>query len=173
MEINNTDILLQVADTFTGKTDTLTYKITPRNWLHKKLMEYGLQPKQKSYTLTHFKVGNMYRVSKALLKVPSGFLLFGSDTHVKELHTLVADHLEDIAYVVAIAITNSKEEPPRSLIEEIKWQFDVDQLLAFCSYLSKRGDTKNFLNSIVSIRGLDVLSQTSPKEPGEIIAPGV
>lgn len=173
MEINNTNILQQVADVITEKPDTLTYQVTPRNWLHKKLMAANWMPKQKKYQLTHFKVGNMYRVSKALLKVPSSFLLFGSDTHVKELHTLVANHIDDIAYVVAVAITNNKNEPPQSLIDEIKWQFDVDQLLGFCTYLAKRGDVSSFLNSIVSIRGLDILSQTSPKEAGEIIAPSV
>lgn len=158
--MNEKETLSEVVDSLTDKPDSITVRIKPKNILHKWLISKGYLPKEKDYLLTRLVVGNAYRVAKAVLGIPEAAVIIGSEKTTGMLYSLLVNHLDKVIYVVAVAVTNTKEEPSQKLLDEIRWQFTDDELVGACVFILKRMNIQNFLNSIILIRGLDVISQT-------------
>jgi hypothetical protein len=163
------DILAQAVDTVTQQADTITVTIKPKHWLHHKLLALGWLPKTKAYRLTPLRSGNRLRVSKAVLRIPGGLVMADKQTMMKDMLTVLVDHLDTVAYVVAVALHNQRQEPDPAFIEEVKWEFSEDELLAIALLVLSRSGVENFMNTIILVRGLDVISQKemSPSVPGK------
>jgi len=163
-----------VADSITDKPDIISVNVKPKNWLHKKLIRFGVAPSQKQYELRRLLVGNAYRISKAVLSIPDEAIQQGLRMGLKEAHTLLVDHLDKLIYIVGVALTNTRQEPSKTLLEKIRWEFNDEELLTIAILVLKKSQTQSFSHTIILMRGLDIVSpsKVSPMDQGEIIAPG-
>ncbi|MDO6388996.1 hypothetical protein Q4E40_02570 [Pontibacter sp. BT731] len=166
--------LREVVDAVTDTPDVITVPLRPVNKIHAFLQKRGWCKSERTYELTRLKVGNAYRISKAVLDIPEASVILGTENQQGQIYGLLVNHLDKVVYVVAVGLTNTRQEPSKSFLEEIRWQFTDEELLAACLLILKRVNISNFLHSIILIRGLDVVSQSkvSPSDTGETIAPG-
>ncbi|WP_026463487.1 hypothetical protein [Adhaeribacter aquaticus] len=164
------EVLKQVVDNLVDTPDVLTVSVKPRNRWQELLMKYKLLPAKREYKIYRLKVGNAYRVSKAVLEIPSDIVNL-NERSLKDMHTLLINHIDTIIYVVAVALQNSREEPSKALLNRIRWDFNDQELLSVLVYVIQKLDLTTFTNSIALARGADILSlKASPAENAEIIA---
>lgn len=163
------DILHDVADTITGKPYQFEIIILPQNRFHKWLQRIGWMPTKKEFSITPIVFGNLVRISKLLLSIDPG--LIKGKNFLDISHHVVAAHADTIVTILAIAIQNNKYEPSSDLIKLIKYNLAAEEMYQLLAYVLDKMDLKNFISSIISIRGLNVLesgeqNEVSPKSQG-------
>lgn len=90
----------------------------------------------------------------------------------KSMNEVVLNHIEEIIYIVAVGIQNDIHEPKEDLKDFIRNNFTSNDLVKVLLIVFQSINVKDFLNSIVLIKGMNVLQdQTSLKKQEEIIAP--
>jgi hypothetical protein len=65
-----------------------------------------------------------------------------------------------LAKIIAYAITNSRQEPDKELIDFVYYNFEVAELQKVVAIVLERINYGSFLNSIVSIKGTNVLEMS-------------
>lgn len=171
------ETLAAAADSLTDKPDIVAVPRIGRGRLHRWLMQKGWLPRTRTYTVRQLRYANCLRISKALLDLPTGAVLLGSDQTQREIMQLMSAHGETLVRVAAICLTNPRQEPAPALLETIRQEFTSRELLAICRLAVKRLHPQDFMHSIILIGGLDILRQRTKAEEmslytGEIIAPG-
>jgi len=167
------EVLHQAIDTVLEKPYyTISVPAHPQNRLTKLLVKLKLyKPKGKTYTLKPITAGNAYRVSQKILTIPEAAIRQGSDAILRDMFKLLIGHVDTLAYIVAVSIINSRQEPPESLIQELK-DMELKELCLAGVEVVKNFDVSSFTNTIVSIAGMDIISprETSPSVPGKPLA---
>lgn len=116
----------------------------------------------------------------ALIKISKLIMSITKDKDAEKdftvhMYTMVVDHTETMIRIIAIALMNSKADPPEKLLELIEREFTAKDLSNAISVIHEKMNTKSFLISIISVRGLNVLvtkKEMSPKVQGSQIASG-
>ena len=169
MQKNTQDILSRVADAVNEKAVSFQISIIAQNRLQKWFQQLGWMPMKKEFLIRPIVLGNLIRISKLLLTINpqaitgKNFLDIG--------HKMIADHADTMAIIIAIAIQNNRHEPSAKLVAIIKNNLSSRELYELLAYVLDKMDLKNFISSIISIRGLNVLddaeqNEVSPKSQG-------
>lgn len=124
----------------------------------------------RSFSISPMTLGTMYRVSRELLSLEM------PATDKNEIMTmslsLIAEHSERMALIVALAVNNSRQDPPEELINFFIDNLTARELQKIIGIVIAQIDTVNFLTSIISARGLNILSKMNPTDEGSTLAPG-
>jgi hypothetical protein len=173
--------LSKVADTVLSKPLTLEVDIIYHSKLKKKLQDWKVLPKKRVFEVHPITLGSLIRISKLLLSIEIKLEQLSKENWQETSYKAMRDHSKTIAEVVAVAITNNVQEPKKSLIDFILYNFTAKELMAVLSVVIGQMNITDFMSSIVSVRALNALEQkgasvkvaeTSPAGQGEIIAPG-
>ncbi len=158
-------LLSNVIDTLTD-TPLYTFKaqVKPRRWYNR-----FRKPKEKTYIINRISGGNAYRISRKILEIPEAMVKKGSDSVLRDMYQLFINHLNAVAYIVAVGIVNSREEPPASLIDELVWNVEEKELRRAAIMLVRQFNISDFTSTIVLIAGMDIITtKASPQVPGEL-----
>lgn len=152
----NNDSLNNVADAVTDKPVRLTVDVFPQNRLHKFLLERGLVKNKRTFELRCVKMGTLIKISRLLLAIDISF--FNKEKLMESNFIAVDKYAEILAECVALAIHNRKSEVPRSLVLFILTNFSTAELCHVLMLVIKQMDVSNFMTSIISIRGVNILA---------------
>lgn len=141
---------------------TVAFDAPPRTRLQKLL--YRILPakvkKQRTFIVPAITPGNLVRVSDILLSIKSeGSIDAPLDLTYRMMHA----HSRDLCRMVAIALTNTKAPPPESLVDDLYWNLSIKELQTLCLVVLRQMDTQSFLNTIVLMRGANVLDNGTPR----------
>lgn len=164
------ETLQQVSDAILEKQVTLTVTITPKSKLQKLLQRWGMAPKEKLFEIHPLNFGTMIKISRLLLDIDVE--VFKKSTMLDSVYRVLNANGDSIAMIVATAIVNRKKDPDPALVDFIKDNFTAQELLSCVMIVLKQMDVTSFMTSIVSMRGINLLQETSQKMPEEIIASG-
>lgn len=145
------------ADALTSKSLTIEIDI-----LHPTLLQRVRRQRKLKFVLHPACLGTLIKISKALLSIDVQEEDKGNLLHLS--HRLMEAHSGTLAYVVALAIVNRKEEPPKELIEVLKYNLTPDELLHITKRVIQQMDISNFVASISLIKGANVLELSLPKQ---------
>lgn len=177
------EILNQVASVATQKPIELEVDILPANSVHRLLQRWKVLSLKRVFIMRPITYGNLIRISNLLLGID--MKVFDMKNPLESNYQAITQHAETIAKVVAIAIHNSRSEPPATLARFILFNFTSDEMLSTLSIVLKQMNVAGFMSSIISIRGLNVLesgivsamnvsgNEMSPMDQGSQIAPGI
>lgn len=161
--------LHKVADTILDKPITLTIDIKPQGQVHRIAQRLGISPKIETYNITGITLTNMIRVSDLLLDIDAAPI---SDNQALEwAYRAVSRETKRMAEIIAIAIHNKRTEPPEALSQMILNNFTAGELRAVTDIILDRLDMPSFINSIASVRTMNILEEASPQGPEIIAAP--
>lgn len=152
---NEKIILGKSADTVVDKKTTITIDITPSNKLHKFLQQKGWLPKQKTFEISGTKMGTLIRISKLLLAIDLSE--FDSNNVLESNYKAIEKHGRTLAECIALCIHNQKSEVPNSLIELLLNNLSTAELHGILGIILSKMDLKNFMSSIISIKGMNIL----------------
>lgn len=96
--------------------------------------------------------GNAFRIANVAMGLPEEIL---GNTMYEISLPLIHKHHKDIVYVVATGITNSKAEPPSSLIDLLAWNLPYDELYEILNAILDGAGMQAFINSTILIKGTD------------------
>lgn len=157
------DILKNVADASTDKPVIITVDIFPQNRLHRFLLENKLIKNKRTFELRCVKMGTLIKISRLLLTID---ITFFNKEKLLESNFIAADkYAETLAECVALAIHNRKSEVPRSLVSFILTNFSTAELCHVLMLVIKQMDVSNFMTSIISIRGVNILANPTASVP--------
>jgi len=114
-------------------------------------------------------LGTMVKISQEFLNI--GLENFDKEEILNSNFLLIRDHAARLARIVAVAVQNSKEDPPKSLVNFFINNLTAKELFDLVNIILKQIDTVNFLKSIISAKGINLLGM-NPKTQGSQIASG-
>lgn len=160
------ETLHQVSETTLEQPDRIEVDINPTSRLHALLQKWGIAKKKRVFILKPIYLGSMIRISKLILTMDITIPKEGEGRTTRDVleanyHSII-QHGETLAQIVALAIQNSKEEPKKELIEFIMRNFTSSELVNVLILVLKRMNLSNFMTSIISVRGLNVLGSQTP-----------
>jgi hypothetical protein len=167
------ETLQAVADAALQEPVIMDVDVKPQSRFFALLQKYGLKPKVRTLTIHPIVMGNLIRISKLLIDID--MTVFDLKQLLESNYQAMAKYGDHVVQVVAIAVHNGKSEPPRELVEFIRYNFTSHELLAVLGLVAKQMNVMSFMSSIISIKGMNVLTsqkEMSPISQGEIIAPG-
>lgn len=161
--MESTDILKRVSDTTLDKPDTIKVDVQPQGKLQEILQRFGLMKKTRVFLLKPLYLGTLIRISQLVLSLEIKLPESGSSSNLLESnYKAVSEHGHTLARIVAIAIQNTEKEPSDRMIRFIVNNFTSQELVGVLTLILLKMDLKNFMTSIISVRGLNVLvSQTN------------
>lgn len=125
----------------------------------------------RDFEIRPLTLGSLIRISKIILDIDPDILK--QDSVLQAVYKIADQHARQLARVVAIAFTNTKAEPPESLVDFIEDNISVKQLREVIQVIIIKMDVTSFISSIVSIRGINLLTmKTNPADQGSQIASG-
>ncbi|HZF64203.1 MAG TPA: hypothetical protein VEZ55_06960 [Chitinophagaceae bacterium] len=166
------EILQKVPDVVTEKAIQFDITILPKNKFHGQLQKYRLAPTKQSFSIRPLVLGTLYRISKLLLKIDvNGFQESGT---LSLAYQLMKEHSSTVINIIGLAITNSKQLPDKKLLELIRFNLSSDECVTVLSFVLKQMEVTSFIQSIISIRGLDLITpkEMNPQTQGSTVAPG-
>jgi hypothetical protein len=168
MEQSEKTILHSTAATVLQEPVVLEADIHGRTKLHRYLQQKGLAPVKRQLVIRPITLGNLVRISKILLGMDVQGKLDQNNV-LESNYQLITDNAHHLAGIVAIAVHNQRSEPPASLVRFIEHHFTSRELQHTVNIVLKQMDLLSFMNTIISVKGLTVMS---PKEQGSQIASG-
>ncbi len=156
MESQTKKTLEQVVDATIQRALTIEITILPKNRLHAWLQRKRILPVKKTYEIRPIVLGNLLRISSLLLSIDPKFLKGGNGL-LDTGHQLASYHTDTLIQVLAIAIQNNRAEPSGSLMSLIKYNLSPREMHQLLGIVLEQMDLTNFITSIISIRGLNVL----------------
>ena len=109
----------------------------------------------------------MMRISKLLLQIDINI----RDHTTDFLYKAIEQHGDVIARVIAVAITNKREEPSQKLVDFIIYNFTSKELFGVLTIVLRQMDVGSFINSIISMKGLSVLESGAKKNGSTEVSP--
>jgi hypothetical protein len=142
-----------------------TLKVDVKNqpaltWWDKVLIKYGRKQKPKEFhefEIRPMLVGNRYRISTRVEGIPEEVL---KTDFVKLLMTPA--YITIGIYCAAVGIQNDEHEPDEELLNIIRYQFDDTDLFHALDKIFKTIAVKDFINSIILMKGTSVLNVQEP-----------
>lgn len=171
--------LSSVSDTVLDKPIKLEVDIVPVNKVHDYLQKKGWKPKKKTFDLHRINMGTLIRISRILLDIDVS--IFDKNNLLESNYRAIDQYGEKLAECVALCIHNKKSEVPHSLVQMVLTSFTTAELSRVLSIVLKQMDVASFMNSIISIKGANILAKSTAgaknasgmsQVAGEIIAPG-
>jgi len=168
MEISEKELLQKTADTLLQEPVVLEVDITAKKPLHSFLQKIGWMPIKRRLVINPITLGNLVRISKILLEMD-----LAGRVDIKNIlesnFKLIVENGDRMATVIAIAVHNDRSEPPAALVRFIKTHFTSRETYAAVTVVLKMMDLKSFMNTIISVKGMTVMS---PQDQGRSIASG-
>lgn len=170
------EILSGIAGTITDKpvfTITIPVKEPKKSaysiWDRIRFKARRLVQLERTFVINPCVVNNMYRIAGRAALLPDSIK---NGTLSETVLPLITHHLDDIIYIVAAGIQNTKREPDHDLIEFIKDNFDAEDLYNCLNPVLENVGMQSFLNSIALAKGtVKILKpNASPKDGRELIA---
>lgn len=134
------------------------------------LMRWKTVKVTREFEIRPLTLGSLIRISRIILDINPE--IFKSETVLEAVYGLADKHGRELSKVVAIAFTNARMEPAESLITFIQESITAKQLREVLSVIIRQMDVRSFMSSIVSIRGINLLTKTNPTDQGSQIASG-
>lgn len=153
------NILSNVADTITDKPFTFEVTIEKKKFWQKET--------KRSFKIKGASLGTMIKISKELLAINLNG--FDKDNILNSNYILIEQHAERMARIVAIAIVNSKADPPGSMVSFLLNNLTSSELYKLVNVILKKVDITSFLSSIITVKGMAVMN---PTDQGSKIASG-
>lgn len=154
------ETLQKVSDTTTDKPVTIEVDIYPQTRVQAFLQRWGVLPKKRVFLLKPIFLGTMLRISKLLLtldmKLPEKDGTPGFN-HLEANYEAISQHAGTMAKIVALAIQNTEKEPDGKLERFVMNNFTSKEMMSVLIAVLNQMDLKNFMISIISVRGLNVL----------------
>lgn len=145
------EVLSQVADTLLD--NSVTFEVEGR--------PFEIKPST---------LGTMVKISKELLAMDLS--AFDKDKMLESNFNLIIDHSKRMCIIVAYAVTNKKAEPPDELVEFFEDNLTAAELFKLVNIIISQLDVINFMKSIISVKGVNILTGMNPKTQGSKIASG-
>ena len=164
MEQKTIDTLSHAAETITDKSVEFTIDVRPRSQMHALLQRVKLRPIVKKYNIQPIVLGNLQRISRLLLTISPDKQKIQAGELMDEIYRTADQHGRVMAEACAIAIQNNRQEPSKALIAELEDNLTAKEMSTLLAIVVKQMDLVNFMNSIISIRGLNVLESALPNE---------
>lgn len=153
-------ILSATADTILEKPMRIDVEILQPRWWEKIAMKAGLMKARRSFMIRPATLGNMIRISQLLLGVDVE--LYKTTSFLDASYQVIGAHAETMARVIATAVNNGKDTPSERLVRFFLHNLTAKELKTISAIAVKHMDVENFMISIVSIRGRNIL-ETSPR----------
>lgn len=150
-----TETLSRTGDILTEKPIFVTVNLRPKNKIDKFLMHIRLKSNNRVFELRPIVVGNMIRIASKVIEIPEDII---DQQMLEVLMNGTHEHMDKLIYIVACGIQNNRKEPSTELIEFIKYEFTSTDVAKVIDNILMQMNAKDFIKSIVLIRGLNVLS---------------
>jgi hypothetical protein len=160
------NVLKQVSDAVTDKPVTVTITVKPNGRLHKLLQKHRIAARERVFSVTQTRLGNLERISKLLVDMGGNLSEMASNPY-----DAISKFTPHLVGIVAIGLYNRKEEPPDSLYRFIEENVTPREMLGIVGVLLSQMNVTGFISTIILTRGLNVL-EMSQQILGSSIAPG-
>ncbi len=165
MEKETKNVLNDVVETIEENPISFDITIAPQTAFHKWLQKLKLKPVKKSFVLKPVVMGNMLRISKLALSINPDELK-RDHGFADVAYQLIGQHSETLLEIIAIAIQNNRQKPSAALIKLLRENLSAAEVSKLISMVLMKLDLKNFIISIISTRGLNIL-ETGEKKTSE------
>ena len=168
--MTDNQIITAAVDALTGKTiyefDVVNLNPSKRTLLDK-LLRKPLAPQSRHFVIKPTVVANQYRIASKSLSLPVD--LFEDQS---KMLAYVPQHLPTMIYIIAAAITNTRDEPSSELIAYLEDNLDNLDVLQILAASLQSANMQSFLISITLMNGLAKILTTSvnPLDGSELIA---
>jgi hypothetical protein len=169
MDTATINTLAKASETVTAEPVTFNITLVPQSRLHGWLMRKKILPCRRSMEIKPVVLGNLLRISKLLLTIDTDKMQKGNLLDVS--YHLAGQHADTIAEILAIAIQGNKNKPGARLISLIKQNLTAKEILYLLTLVLQQLDLTNFISSIISIRGLNVLDRGEKTKPENEVSP--
>lgn len=169
-------VLKATVDAVTDQTITFDLDIQPKGKIDAYLQKIGLRPRKRSFEIKPLTLYQLQKISKLLLPIELEFTPNG-------ILQMMLNHGRACAEIVAISVTASRQTPTNALIDLFFHSLSKKDMETAINIVLQQMHTLDFLNTIVSIRSLNVMetkklvsvpnaekSETSPIVPGVLSA---
>jgi hypothetical protein len=163
------ETLEKVVDSTLDTPMHITVELNHGSAFWKLLQKWGIRPVKRVFEFTPITTGNLIRISRILLRIDPDIM--DAKRLLESTYKALATHGDDICEVVAIAIANSKAGPSKSLVSLVRDEFTPKELLSVLSLTLNRMNVSDFVNSIILMRGLNVLESEPRKEQKKKVSP--
>lgn len=153
MNDNEKAQLSKTAEAVTDQATTIEVDI-----LHPTLWQRIRKQKKKTFKLQPATLGTLVKISKELLSIEVDEADKGNWMVLSQ--KLMHAHSNRLAKVIAIAIVNSKEDPPKSLIDFIEYNMTAKEMATVAAHVLDKMDIRSFVSSIISIKGVNILEMS-------------
>jgi hypothetical protein len=157
--MQESEVLSKVADTVLTKDVQFDVDI-----IHPGLLDKIMKRTKRSFVISPSTLGTMIKISKEFLAV--GLEGYDKENVLDSNFTLITEHAERMARIVAYAVVNSKDDPPKKLVNFFLHNLTAKELMNLVNVIVKQVDVVNFFSSIISVKGLNLLNGTNPKTQG-------
>lgn len=170
-KINEMQVLGEVAKTITEQPVKITIDIKPKNKIHAWLINRKYCPSQRFYEIKPQRVINIYRIAGRAVYLDVAGIAEDTDVFGMLMRTM-AKNGEDIFYIVAAAIQNDHREPTDKMLDIVRNEFEMEDILTVMKIAVNHYNISAFLNSIALMTGIDAVKirKVSPNENEEKIA---
>ncbi len=158
-QLNEGEMLAQTASAVLDEPITIEVGIIMPTWKDKLLSRLGMKKDKQTFVIRPATLGTMIRISRELISID--LKTFDQNNLLESNYHLIDQHAERLARIVAMAVTNSKQDPSQSLIEFFLHNLTSQELMRCVNIVLKQMDVTNFMYSIISIKGTNVLVATS------------
>jgi hypothetical protein len=160
--MDKSETLQHVSDATLQKPTEFEVDVLPQNFVQKALQKWGILPKKRVFSIQPIVLGSLMKISPILLSIDTS--IFGDKKQFLEAnYELMGKYGHQLALVLAIAIHNRESDPPDSLVNFIKWNFSPVELFNMVLRVRNHMEVQNFMNTIIWIRGLNVLESNEKK----------
>jgi hypothetical protein len=173
------EVLKRASDAVLQETVTFEIDLFPKNGWHAFLQKVGLAKKKKEFSIRPLTLAQLQRISKLLLPINL------EDLTTTAIIKLMIEHSSTCAHIVAIAVTESRNNPSKALVELFFNNLSKDDIKTALSIVLGQMHVSDFMISIASIRSLSTMQQVksasaktaprkevNPMTPVSQIAPG-
>lgn len=169
MDTEKIKTLEAVSDALTSTETTIEFTVAPQHKLQRWLQKKGWLPSKKKYQMRPITLGNLIRISRLLLTINPDVEQLKKGKFLDISYHAVMNHSETIVKICAIAIKNAKADPGAALQSELRHNLTAKELMTILMIVLQQMDISAFMQSIILIRGLNVLESGEKKnEPNEV-----
>ncbi|WP_181306969.1 hypothetical protein [Rufibacter sp. XAAS-G3-1] len=173
-----TEITEDAIDALTHRPAIKVSFATPPKNLRQKIDRLlGRHQEEKVYLVGSLKVGTVLRISAEAMKIPDDVLSGIPQGHELDktgaILPLVHDHLLTLVEIIALALTDTEQEPEEELRRLIRREFDMPMVLRVLSAVCYQVHLSDFSTCIVLTKSQNALPKVNPENgTGERIARG-
>lgn len=146
--------LERVADTLLDQSIEIVINVRRLNILQR----LGFLKKQKIYQVRKLTLGALIAVSRELVNVN---IDIESPDLWNELLKQMPGNVEALARIVAIVLSDTRNQPPSRIVAFVKDNMTANDLMHAVIAVVESMDVKSFMSSIISIKGMSLLKQGS------------